>query len=93
METHTPQAKRTLYALRNQEHAVILDPVQGSWELYDLAADPRQENDIFDASDPTSLRWRQQLLQTLGRQGSHATTPVSYDEETAEMLRSLGYAE
>lgn len=94
METHRPEAEKTLFGLRSRHHAVILDPAENRWELYDLRQDPDQQINLFDAADPEHARWADRLRDRWRREarplagGRNAPGP---EESTREMLRSLGY--
>jgi arylsulfatase A-like enzyme/Tfp pilus assembly protein PilF len=59
-------------------------------ELYDLAADPREEHNLT-SSRPTDVAELQRILQMV-RADERATPRVSESAETRERLRSLGYA-
>jgi arylsulfatase A-like enzyme len=94
METHAPQAKRTRFAVRDATTKMIWTVQGDKWEYFDLEADPRESNNLYDADDPT-IRARRadlelQVQALLGTSEGHGAAEV-LDEETAEILRSLGY--
>jgi len=65
-------------------------------EIYDLAADPAESRDLSGAGGQTAseavLTWMTEVEQDLSR--SDATPPAEpLDEDTAAMLRSLGYVD
>ncbi len=93
METHRPQARKTLFGRRGARHAVILDATEKSWELYDLLAEPVQHVNIFDPADPAHSRWADRLRDRLRREAKlldGAPDGSETDEAAREMLRSLG---
>jgi hypothetical protein len=94
LETHKPEAERDLYGLRVDGYKIIHEPETGSWEYYDLAADPGETSDLADQGGPDFERHRDLLLAMLARLDTGAgriATEAEIDEHTAEMLRSLGY--
>jgi hypothetical protein len=93
LETHAPQAKKTKYALRDAVTKLIWTPVEDRWEYYDLRDDPEEERNVYDASDSAIALKRaalearvQELMQAAGGRAA-----AVLDEESAEILRSLGY--
>jgi arylsulfatase A-like enzyme/Flp pilus assembly protein TadD len=56
-------------------------------ELYDMAADPREEHDLAKGDPATAAR----LARQLARFPKGSAKPASVDEETARRLASLGY--
>ncbi len=94
METHRPQAQKTLFGLRGQSHSIIFDATSEAWEFYDLAQDPDQLVNRFDPQDPLVAEWAGRLRQRLRSEarplpGIEVSTEI--DDETRAMLRSLGY--
>ena len=94
METHRPQAQRTLFGLRGQGYSIIFDATSNSWEFYDLGDDPAQLVNRFDPQDPLVADWAGRLRQRLRKEarplpGVEVSNEI--DDETREMLRSLGY--
>jgi arylsulfatase A-like enzyme len=75
--------------------------LDGGWkfEAYDLATDPAEENDIYDAADPTLRsmterlrRYKVDLVEAYADwQELRGTTPDGLSEEDLRRLRSLGY--
>ena len=77
------------------EHYKVIRSSDGKHELYDLAADPREEHDLF-ASKPLEARvLLEQLQRTQQRHGGAASpTPLSEPTEAElKVLRELGYTE
>ena len=93
-----PTYFESLSASLNRGWAPLYGVVRGSMkyvdlpipELYDLAADPREEHNLM-SSRPTDVAQLQRILQML-RADERATPRVSESAETRERLRSLGYA-
>ena len=94
METHRPQAQKTLFGLRGQSHSIIFDATSDAWEFYDLAQDPNQLVNRFDPQDPFIAEWASRLRRRLSKEARllpSAEVTIEIDEETREMLRGLGY--
>ncbi len=94
METHRPQAQKTLFGLRGQSHSIIFDATSDAWEFYDLAQDPDQLVNRFDPQDPLIAAWAGRLRQRLRSEAQPlpgVEVSSELDDETREMLRSLGY--
>lgn len=94
LETHRPEAERDYYGLRGQRYKIILDPEARTWELYDLFADPGEERNLYSGGDSLSGAWRERLLVEIAsvRQAApDEDLAVALDDETEEMLQSLGY--
>lgn len=75
------------------EHYKVIRSSDGQNELYDLAADPSEQRDLY-ASRPTEARaLLQQLQRTQERFGGHRSgTPLPEPTpEELEILRQLGY--
>jgi len=96
LETHTPEAKRTKFALRTNDQKIIWTPETDRWELYDLDSDPDEKNDLCHGDPPTDAAIYVRFRETLAAIHSSATEHADerpLDEDTAEALRSLGYVE
>jgi arylsulfatase A-like enzyme len=59
--------------------------------LYDLEADPSEENDLYRPDHPEAARLRRDLEGWL--RGMDDETVTAFDERDVELLRSLGYVE
>ena len=65
----------------------------GSPELYDLAADPSEEHNLYRADDPTSIKLSDQLNKWISEMPRHNVQGHKLDQATAERLKSLGYVQ
>jgi arylsulfatase A-like enzyme len=87
--------ERPSYGLRDERFKYIHDSATGRAELYDLAADPQERNDLA-ASDPLRAAFYRQSLHgwllTLERAAS-ADQETKLSPEQVENLRALGYLE
>lgn len=92
-ETHRPEARHDRFSLRGRGYKVIRTEDTDAWELYDLAADPREQRNIFRIEDPLSRRWKNQLLAARGQiaAAGEAAEPALVDDETRRKLEALGY--
>ena len=94
LETHRPQATRTLFGLRGSRHSIIYDATSDAWEFYYLTSDPKQHNNLFDPQVPIVAEWVRRLQMRLSREARPlpgVEEPAEMDDETQEVLRSLGY--
>ena len=88
-ETHAPEAKRDLFACRDDAYKMVYRPDDQTFTMYDLRSDPKELRDIFQERGGERPRW-QELLRTLaenwkeGAQGGVA-------EEERDRLRAMGY--
>jgi len=93
-ETHRPQAKRTLFALRGERYKIIFDRTHGAWELYDLVSDPQEAHNLYAGNDARSQTWRRLLearLTELGVAAGAEPVPPTVDAKRQRELRALGY--
>lgn len=100
-ETHRPQAKRTLYALRGARHKIVHEPATGAWEFYDLRHDPGERRDLYRPGHAQARRWQARLEALLAElrasgaagatAGSEETAAPALDERARRALRALGY--
>jgi len=90
-ETHRPEAHHDRFSLRGRGFKVIWTTDTDKWELYDLAADPAEQSNIFSRLDERS--WRDQLLAAVASitPAGGAAEPAAVDEKTMRKLRALGY--
>jgi len=92
LETHPPQAERTLYGLSDGRHKIVWTPDQDTWEFFDLGADPGELSNLFDPDNGKVQTWQHRLRQRLAalatRPEDHAS-PI--DPETRKELEAMGY--
>lgn len=94
LETHAPQAKRTLFALRSVEHKIIWAPQTDQWRFFDLVADPGERNDLVATGSIAATTWRRRLLEAHREHVADQTRAVMVmDADSEAALRSLGYVE
>ena len=98
-ETYRPQGKHNSFAMI-QEHLKFIQTQETEgpkWELYDLAKDPKERNNLF--SNPSGLEQQriEAMRAVLKEYSSEAESAQSrrkkpeLDEEAKKMLRDLGY--
>lgn len=100
-ETHRPQAKRTLYALRGARHKIVHEPATGAWEFYDLRRDSGELRNLYRPGHAEARRWQARLEALLAdlrasgaagaTAGSEETAAPVIDERARRALRALGY--
>jgi len=73
----------------------LLASKHGHWRLFDLTADPREEQDIFRSQTPIAAGMAAVLWRRLAEEPdlSPAEPPAAVSEEEAAMLRALGYTD
>jgi arylsulfatase A-like enzyme len=69
----------------------LIESTKGKLELYDLAADPREQNNVA-ASHPELVAAMEPEMAKLAPSTKLGRSPRSVDAETLRKLRSLGYA-
>ncbi len=77
-----------LRALRTQQFKYIKAPVP---ELYDVVADPTEQNNLFGSQPSTEKKLDQRLTELTNLPVDRALTERGNDPGSAEKLRSLGY--
>ena len=70
-------------------------PTEMQEELYDLAADPGERENLVDSRPEEARLLREQLAEWIRSQSQRAAEhePLAIDPQLAEELRALGYAE
>jgi arylsulfatase A-like enzyme len=99
LETHNLQPPGHQMGYRTEDHKLIYDLFNGQTELYDLRADPSEENDLMEAPPSPELEARLKG-EMLGRLKAGALEDLALPEKPAEIrpeirdrLRALGYVE
>jgi len=91
----TPRLERSLTMIVRGEHKLIADRTAGSWELYDIDRDPREEQDL-SAVDAGRTRELASLLSAWEtrppRFPRSFAEEIELDTERIDSLRALGYA-
>lgn len=88
---------RPVYALRDVSWKLVYDTRTGREELYDLAADPREQANVAPAHAVRAAYYRQalqHLLASLRHEAASGAAPAPaapMDKERCEMLKALGY--
>lgn len=92
--THRPQAKRNLLALIDGGRKLILAPDSGQTELYDVARDPAELEDVGSRHPDVAreLTRRLRRVSDATEAGSAAPRPELDDDDRAA-LRALGYVD
>jgi choline-sulfatase len=97
METILPalRSQRSgVHGLLTGHHKLILWPEDGRRELFDLAQDPAEENDLGRELPEVAERMERQLTELIPTLDAAAISDrVDMDEETVSKLRALGYIE
>jgi arylsulfatase len=94
IETHAPQAQRTLFALRSVQEKVIWAPEEDQWRLFDLVEDPRERQDLAAMRPERLAYWQQRMRAAHLRYVADRTrAELVLDPESEAALRSLGYVE
>jgi arylsulfatase len=79
----------SLRSVEDGRFKLIHDLRRGSWELYDVAADPRERHDVIREERAAFARLRRELLDWVAR--SEGESGLRRAEEAEERLRALGY--
>lgn len=85
-----------LKAIRDGSWKAILDFDSGGLELFDLAADPGESENLVDSEPETAQRLHDDLLRYLAGVVATESTDLQdapLDEKTLERLRALGYVQ
>ena len=76
----------------NEQPDWNMDAPPASYELYDLATDPLEQHDVFQAQPKVAARLEQALTDWKRlTSGGPKTTQVTLDPAAREALRALGY--
>ncbi len=101
----TPDRRAFVYSgkrfgLRTSDWKVIIDFKNGERLLYDLAADPAERNDLFEAEEAVAAAMEERLLAEIDRLegglpgADEGRSPFEgLDRQTMERLKALGYVQ
>jgi len=84
-----PDAKRMV---RHGSHKLHLDRISDATELYDLAADPREQKNL-GAQQPDRVRQLREELDVFSRTERAPVTIAPPTGDVLDRLRALGYAQ
>jgi hypothetical protein len=93
-ETHRPQSRRTLYALRGERYKIVLEPEHAAWEFYDLKRDSGERHNSYAPGNVRAQEWRRRLeaqLADLGLVNAFDAPDAPVDARARRALRALGY--
>ncbi|MFQ5740492.1 MAG: sulfatase-like hydrolase/transferase [Acidobacteriota bacterium] len=85
-----PRLQRVQQALFSGTEKLIVS-TSGQRELFDLATDPDEQNNLFDPGDQETARMLSELQERLQESASSRGVDRPPDKVTIERLRSLGY--
>jgi hypothetical protein len=92
--TSRPEAKKNQLAFRDEAFKMVFFPDEERFELYDLEADPKELDDVFQARgserEPWPARLREAYAASQALRGE-AASGAGVDDARADMLRALGY--
>lgn len=91
LDPHQYGMQATLRSAADGRHKLIHDLGKGSFELYDLGADPKETKDALRRERRTFHRLRQALTTWLGKTEGKGKAEESLEAE--RRLRALGYLE
>jgi arylsulfatase A-like enzyme len=91
-ETYKPEAARERFAILQYPWHLIIVPEIQKYELYNLADDPEEQNNIFqDRGQLKEVIDLKKRLDEFARDILNSKEEVKIDKETEEMLKALGY--
>ena len=90
-ETHPPEAPRHLVALRDGRRKLVYDVGEDRFALYDLAADPLEQNDVLPGRAEAFVGWRAILRDAAARGREIAREAAPLTAAATKTLSALGY--
>jgi arylsulfatase A-like enzyme len=93
--SETTSGEEFKFAIRTREWKYIWDRDSGVTELYDLTADPEEQDNVVDEREDVAAEFREQLESHIDdiRATNTDLPDVEMDTETEERLQNLGYLE
>lgn len=88
IDRQTGQPELRFIAIRDRTTKLVHDVVLGRFQLYDLARDPGEREDLFEARAADHAAWVE-ALRALAVQAAAVNGAI--DEDALEALRALGY--
>jgi len=91
-ETYTPEAIHDRFGMLQYPWHMIYTPETEKIELYNLISDPGEKNDVFESQkNSKDLKKLQKRLTQKAADILEQKKEVKIDQESLEMLKSLGY--
>lgn len=91
-QTHKPEAKKNQIALRDLEFKMIYFADDERFELYDLAADPGETNDVYATHSSRRKDWPEKLVKLYEQSQIQAeASEAGHGEVDPALLKALGY--
>lgn len=87
------QASGEQWALRRGQWKLIIGESEGVLELYDLLADPKEENNLASERKEVALRLQTELESWMAEQPKTSRPAEAVDLEVQRRLEALGYVE
>jgi arylsulfatase len=87
--TNEPIAPSDLFCARDERYKLILDADAGTFEMYDVVADPDESVNVFAERGAQRVEWQRMLtaIASIGRQDGEA----GMDDDMRAQLDALGY--
>jgi arylsulfatase A-like enzyme len=90
-ETHPPEAKDTLFAMRDARYKMVFIPIENRFEMYDLNSDTLEVDDVFQLQGHYRLGWQAQLRKLAQNAPQTVNVRMNKGTKGAGKVNSLGY--
>jgi hypothetical protein len=91
-ETYSPEAIHDRFGILQYPWHLIYTPETGRMELYDVNADPDEQNDVFEKNkNVAEIRDLHERLKIKATGILERKKEIKIDQKSIEMLKSLGY--